>query len=176
MQKALELQASHTAWITTDLIPFAPELRELCAQNSCGSYKTSWVGPPAIGTVEELMLKVQAFPGGMVVQTVGQLEDSFDYPGMVAAREDHDAMFNRVVAAVRDQVPGVRILPLSVGCCHICGTCTYPDQPCLRPDEAFASVEAYGIHVNAMLTNCGLKYNNGPDTVSYVGLILFDQE
>lgn len=35
-----------------------------------------------------------------------------------------------------------------------------------------APVEAYGIDVSKMLSACGLNYNNGQNTVSYVGLIL----
>ncbi|MEA4889366.1 MAG: DUF2284 domain-containing protein [Clostridiaceae bacterium] len=171
---ALEMQATHAAWINSSDIPFAPELRELCVQNSCGAYNSSWMGPPAIGPVEELMARVRSFSAGLVVQTVGQLEDSFDYPGMMEVKARHEALFSRIVAAIRGSVPAERFLALNVGCCHICETCSYPDEPCLRPDEAMASVEAYGIFVNGMLTACGLKYNNGPDTVSFVGLILFD--
>mgnify|MGYP001001382319 CR=1 FL=1 len=172
---ALEMEATHAAWIDSGDIPFAPELRELCVQNSCGSYNSSWMGPPAIGPVEDLMARVRLFPAGLVVQTVGRLEDAYDYPGMMEVKARHEAMFGRLVAAVRGLVPAAgRCLALDVGCCHICGTCSYPDEPCRRPDEAMASVEAYGIYVNGMLTTCGLKYNNGPDTVSFVGLILLD--
>lgn len=169
---ALDQQASFAAWIASDLIPFAPELRELCEQNKCGAYASSWMGPPAVGPVADLMDRVRSFPGGLVVQSVGQLEDSYDYPGMMEAKADHEARFARIVDAVRRALPDTGLLALDVGCCHICDPCTYPDEPCCRPDEAFSSVEAYGIHVNGMLTACGLKYNNGRDTVSYVGLIL----
>lgn len=172
---ALECGFTFAAWISPDRIPFAEELRSLCEQNSCGKYNTSWKGPPAIGPVEELMKEVLQHKYGLIVQTVGQLEDSFDYESMVEAEEVHQDHFFELVAEVRHRFPDIKeqLLALTVGCCHICDRCTYPDSPCIRPDEAFASVEAYGINVNPMLTVGGLKYNNGPNTVSYVGLLLF---
>jgi predicted metal-binding protein len=172
-QLALAAGASRAAWVEPADIPILPELQDYCRQNSCGHYATSWAGPPAIGEVAELSAMVHSCVAGLVVQTIGQLEDAYDYPGMLAARTRHAEIFPSVLATVRRAAPDWPILGLSAGCCHICGKCTYPDQPCLHPDEAIAPVEGYGIYVNAMLTLAGLHYNNGPDTVSYVGLILF---
>lgn len=91
---------------------------------------------------------------------------------MMEARKRHFAIFRQIHAAVRTRFPGRKILALDAGCCNLCPKCTYPDEPCRHPEEAIPSVEAYGIFVTPMLTACGLKYNNGPDTVSYVGLII----
>jgi predicted metal-binding protein len=175
-QIALAAGASRAAWIDPAAIPILPELQDYCRQNTCGHYATSWGGPPAIGDVETLTAAVRQYTAGLVIQTIGQLEDAYDYPGMLAAKDRHQAVFPAVLAAIRQAAPGWHILGLSAGCCHLCGQCTYPDQPCLRPDEMTAPVEGYGIYVNAMLERCGLHYNNGPDTVSYVGLILFKPE
>jgi predicted metal-binding protein len=172
-QLALANGASRAAWVDPVDIPILPELQDYCRQNSCGHYATSWAGPPAIGNVDELSAIVHSCIAGLVVQTIGQLEDAYDYPGMLAAKARHSEIFPAVLAAVRQAVPEWPTIGLSAGCCSLCGECTYPDQPCLRPDEAIAPVEGYGIYVNAMLTLAGLRYNNGPDTVSYVGLILF---
>jgi hypothetical protein len=43
------------------------------------------------------------------------------------------------------------------------------------PDQMIASLEAYCIDVAALLEAAGLRYNNGPGTVSYAGLILWTQ-
>lgn len=172
---ALDSGFTYAAWISPAKIPFAPELRSLCEQNACGKYGSSWKGPPAIGPVEELMQEVIQYKNGLIVQTVGQMEDSFDYESMVETEEEHQDHFFELVREIKYNHPVLQdqMLALTVGCCHICDNCTYPDSPCIRPDEAFASVEAYGINVNVMLTAGGLKYNNGPNTVSYVGLVLF---
>jgi predicted metal-binding protein len=176
IQIALDAGASHAALISTDSIPFVPELRESCKQNSCGRYATNWVGPPAIGDVCDLMNRVLQYSSGLVIQTVDQLEDCFDYPGMVSARDNHKIVFRHVLNEVRAQFSDLALLALDAGCCDICPICTYPNEACRFPSEAIPSVEAYGINVNPMLTSCGLKYNNGKDTVSYVGLILFGQQ
>ncbi len=167
---ALAHGADRAAVIDTADIPFVPELRQSCEQNRCGRFDTCWVGPPALGPVEDRMREAVEFPAALVVQTIGQLEDSFDYEGMVAAKDVHDRVFRGIRPLVHARFPRQKTLDLSCGCCNLCEECTYPDQPCRRPDEAVAAVEAYGINVNPMLTACGLKYNNGPNTVSYVSL------
>jgi len=172
LRLALQHGADHAAVIDTADIPFTPELRGSCDQNYCGRFATCWVGPPAIGEVEELMQRVRSFPAALVVQTVGQLEDSYDYEGMMAAKDTHEQMFRSLRPAVHALFPGQAALDLSCGCCNLCEKCTYPDKPCILPDEAVSAVEAYGINVNPMLLACGLKYNNGKDTVSYVSLFL----
>lgn len=171
---AQSLGATYTAVLDPAEIPFAPELRELCDQNACGRFATCWVGPPAVGAVKDLMAQVRDFPVGLVIQTVDQLEDSFDYEGMVAARKSHQKIFREIRKAARQKYPSWSMLSLDAGCCDLCPECTYPDDPCRLPDEAIPSVEAYGINVNPMLTAGGLKYNNGKDTVSYVGLLLLN--
>jgi predicted metal-binding protein len=179
-QKILRLSLQHgadrAAVISTASIPFAPELRGSCDQNACGRFATCWVGPPAIGEVDELMKRVRSFPSALVVQTIGQLEDSYDYEGMMAAKDAHERMFRSLRPAVHALFPGQPTLDLSCGCCSLCESCTYPDQPCRLPDEAVSAVEAYGINVNPMLIACGLQYNNGKDTVSYVSLFLLPRE
>lgn len=174
IQMALEQGATYAALIPTGDIPFVPELRDCCAQNSCGRHATCWVGPPAIGEVIDLMARVRQYAFGLVIQTVDQLEDAFDYPGMLEAREHHVDVFRKTLAAVRAGFADWKLLALDAGCCDLCPQCTYPDEPCRNPEEAIPAVEAYGIYVNPMLTACGLKYNNGKDTVSYVGLIVFE--
>ena len=173
---ALTSGATFAATMNPAQIPYAPELRGACAQNYCGRYATCWVGPPAIGEVEDLMAQVRTYSIALIIQTVGQLEDSYDYEGMMVAKDEHIAVYQKALAAVRSTFPHERLLALDAGCCDLCPTCTYPDEPCRHPDEAIPSVEVYGINVNPMLEACGLKYNNGKDTVSYVGLIILGQK
>lgn len=172
---ALQSGATFAAIVDPVQIPYAPELRGACAQNYCGRYATCWVGPPAIGEVEDLMAQVRTYRTALVIQTVGQLEDSYDYEGMMVAKDEHIAVYQKALAAVRAAWPDERLLALDTGCCDLCPKCTYPDEPCRHPEEAIPSVEVYGINVNPMLEVCGLKYNNGKDTVSYVGLIILGQ-
>lgn len=175
LRTAAAFPFTHVSWVQTDQLTFSPSLRDLCKGNVCGAYGTSWMGPPAIGPVEDLQQQILAFKGGAVVQLVTELEDSFDYPGMVEGKDQFEKLFQELVVDLNGKLPREKFWPLGAGCCHICGTCTYPDAPCLHPDIAVMSVEACGLLVNQMVTAAGLRYNNGPNTVSYVGLVLLDE-
>ena len=110
----------------------------------------------------------------MVFQTVHQLEDSFDFEGAVEAAKKHEEVFRKILASIQSDRSFQEILGLNVGDCKVCDKCTYLDgEECRYPDKAVASVESYGIDVNALVSGCGIPYINGPNTVSYVGLFLF---
>ncbi len=172
--KAKELGAAAAGVIKTSDIQFSEEFRELCEQNSCGKYGTNWMCPPEVGSFQESKSKVLKLSQGVVFQTVYQLEDSFDFDGMMKAGEVHEKIFRTILEYIQSTLGCPDVLALNVGDCKACKKCTYPDgQKCRYPDKAVASVEAYCIDVNALVTNCQIPYNNGPDTVSFVGLFLF---
>ena len=107
-------------------------------------------------------------------QTVYSLEDSFDFEGMVKAGEIHEKIFRSILEYIQSDISCANVLALNVGDCKVCKECTYPDgEECRFPDKAVASVEAYCIDVNALVTSCDIPYINGPNTVSFVGLFLF---
>ena len=54
-----------------------------------------------------------------------------------------------------------------------CGILT--DDPCRFPDEAMPSLEASGIDVVQLTKDTGLVYNNGPKTMTIIGLILYNE-
>jgi predicted metal-binding protein len=173
-EKAKELGAAAAAVISTSDIQFSEEFRKLCEQNSCGKYETNWMCPPAIESFEEVKAKVLQFSEGVIIQSVYKLEDSFDFEGMVKAGEIHEKIFRSILEYIQLNLPDSNVLALNVGDCKVCKKCTYQDEEkCRFPDKAVASVESYCIDVNALLGSCGLAYNNGPNTVSYVGLFLF---
>ena len=71
-----------TAAVKTDAA-----FRKMCEQNLCGNYGRSWMCPPDAGPIEELMAEVRAYSHILVYQTVGELEDSYDFEGMMEAGE-----------------------------------------------------------------------------------------
>ena len=174
VNEALELNATHASIIDTAQITFSSELRDMCAQNSCGNYGTNWMCPPAVGELNELIEKVKHYKQGLLFQTVHQLEDSFDFEGMENAKSIHTNIFRKILENIKNEHQVKDLLALNVGACVICPKCTYPEgNKCRFPEKAVSSVEAYGIDVVALVSSCGIPYNNGKDTVSYVGLILF---
>ena len=152
-------------------INFYPELRPLCEMNNCGCFATNWDCPPGCGSVDTLSAKVRAYPLGLVYQYVGKLADSFDVEGMM----ETNRVFNGITLAIKDYLSKncSDFLVLGAGKCNICETCTYPDAPCRFPDLTNVSVEACGINVSELCSQCGLDYIHGPNTVTNTGLILY---
>ena len=154
--------------IKTEDVCFSPEVRKMCEVNRCGRYGTSWACPPAIGTLEECMLRCKAFEHCAVFSKAYELEDSFDFEGMMEA---HDK-FAKASERLRKMLEGQHLM-LSVEGCSKCGNCTYPDAPCRFPETLTGSLEGYGIFVNQLAASAGIPYNRGPDTVSYFGAVFF---
>jgi predicted metal-binding protein len=174
---ALESKADHAAIVSTAGIAFHEEFRKACERNACGRYGTNWMGPPAIGPVSQLSERVKKYRHGLLFQTIHKVASSFDMKGMMAGAKEHEQIFRSLLSRIKENFAFKDILPLDAGCCRLCERCAYLDRdPCRRPDEAVASVEAYGIDVMALVKEAGIPYNNGKNTVSYVGLILFEED
>ncbi len=153
-------------------VVFDKGYRKLCESNSCGKYGTNWMCPPDAGDIDELINRAKSFETIVVYQTVGQLEDSYDFEGMMAQAKEQSKLYLKVrnLDILND---GRRILHLGAGGCHVCESCTKPqNQPCRYPDTAIASLETYGIEVSSLAKSTGMKYINGQDTVTYFGAIL----
>lgn len=176
--KAREVEAavrgagvSASARITQAQIAYDPAFRGLCEQNSCGNYGKCWMCPPDVGDIHALIKEAKGYPFAVLYQTVTAIEDSFDFEGMEAAAKRHNAAAQTISRALG---PGLPFLNLSSGGCRYCETCLkQSDKPCPFPDEAMASLEAYGMDVYKTATNAGLKYTNGQNTVTYFGMVLF---
>ena len=156
-------------------VPFRAEVRKLCEQNMCGNFGKSWTCPPAIESMEELQAKLSAFTQVVVFNRVYQLTDSFDWEGMQSGAQDFQSRLLKLKKNIRKADPDFLFVALGAGACRICETCTFTEQlPCRLPEDAIVSVEACGIDVMAMMQENGLKYNNGPNTVTYIGALFFD--
>ena len=172
---ALESSASSAAILETSKIQFHEDFRKACEKNFCRKYDTNWMGPPAIGPISELKQRATAYRQGLLFQTVHQLNSNFDIRGMLSAAEIHGRVFRNLLEKIRIAYPSEDILPLNAGCCGICERCAYLDkEPCRHPDQAVSSVEAYGMNVVSLEKSAGLPYYTGKNSVTYVGLILFD--
>jgi predicted metal-binding protein len=172
-QKTREFGVAASAIINTVDIQFVSDFRKSCEMNTCGNFGKNWMCPPAVGSIEELQTKVLELSQGIVVQTVYQLQDSFDFEGMQKAGTNHEKIFRSILDYIQSNVNYRTLLPLNVGACKFCQECSCPTgEPCRFPDKAVASLEAHCIDVNALLTKYDIPYNNGPNTVSFVSLFL----
>lgn len=174
-QTALNLGAYRTGVVPVDEIHFEPEFRKLCESNACGMYGKSWMCPPDAGSVEDLIARAKRFRWALVLQTVDALEDSYDIEGMLAAGEKMNRLMDAVCQEA-DEMGLRRRLLLGAGGCRVCRRCAKADsQPCRYPERALSSLEAYGINVSVLAPQAGMKYINGPNTVTFFGAVLFGE-
>ena len=82
-----------------------PEVREMCAADRCKIYGTRWACPPGCGTLEQCWERIEQYANGILVQTVGDLEDEFDAEGIAAAHKRHDVRFKLLTRQVRTMLP-----------------------------------------------------------------------
>jgi len=148
------------------------EVRAMCAADSCRMFGRNWCCPPAVGTVAELGARMATYRRGVLVQTVGTLEDQFDLDSMTAAEKLHKRRFRQLAQRLRRSYP--RQFPLGAGTCDLCPTCTYPDAPCKLPGIAYVSMEACGLLVSQVCESNGAPYYHGPLTISYTSCVLLE--
>ena len=86
IQAALDCGASKAVVIDSDRIVMSEEVRKMCAANRCGLYGKCWVCPPDVGPIEETMATLHWLPRGLWYQRYSDLEDCFDFEGMVEAK------------------------------------------------------------------------------------------
>lgn len=141
------------------------DVRDACAKNTCGRYNKSWACPPAFGDLEESRKILQKYKTGIIVQSVQELEDSFDFEGLAELGKRHGKNFKALSARLRQDYKNM--IPLGTGGCSTCKECTYPDAPCRFPDQLSYSMEGFGLFVSQVCKDNGLEYNHGPNTMTY---------
>lgn len=171
-EMALSAGFTHVRPLNVAGIQLQDAVREMCAANQCGQYGKNWSCPPACGSLDECRERLHAYREGVLVQTVGDLEDSFDYEGMMAIEARHKRQF----MALHDELLRVcrSVLPIGVGCCTRCEHCSFPDAPCRLPDKRISSMEAYGMMVMQVCRDNGMGYYYGADKLAYTSCYLIE--
>lgn len=152
-------------------LAFRPEVREMCRSGRCGSYGKNWCCPPACSSLEEMSRTMEDYDTGVLIQTVAQLEDDFDYETMMDAQRRHKENLERLVDELHRRAGAAAVLPMGAGTCTRCKTCTYPDAPCRFPEKRLVSMEAYGLLVSQVCETAGVPYYHGPGTLAYVSCV-----
>ena len=164
--------------VAEDLDPgtlkFLPEVREMCAADKCRHYNRSWACPPACGTLEEWAEKASRYSKGILLQTVGDIEDTLDFEAIMDIAKTNAENFIRFTDALLDE-DHLDCLPLAVGGCTRCKQCTYPVAPCRFPERNFSSMEATGLLVNQVCVDNGVPYNYGKGKMAYTSCLLYNE-
>ena len=175
IQTALDCGAAKAALIDQGDIVLSASFRAMCEANSCGVYGRCYTCPPDVGPIEELMARVRSYDRALLYQTIGALEDSYDVEGMAEAKVRHVAVGQKLLDALSPVLEGGAMHLSGGGCglCKVCGKIT--GEPCRHPDRALASLESCGIDVYNTTKHTPLKYINGANTVTYFGMVLFQE-
>ena len=169
-QQGQQAGFTYVAPLEVSTIKLLPEVRDMCATNSCGAYGKKWSCPPGCGDLETCRAKVQKYAEGILVQTVGTLEDEMDYEAMAETNQKHMETFLKFYEQLRPLYP--EMLAIGAGGCKQCKTCTYPDQPCRFPEKLVIPMEAYGMLVSQVCKDNNLPYYYGKCTIAYTGCFL----
>lgn len=169
---ALDSGFTHAVPLDTTTISLKQEVRDMC-KNGCQQYARRWSCPPGCGSLNELREMICHYKKGILVQTVTELEDEFDWDGMIKAQNRHQEHFHLFLEKLCAFNP--EFLPLGTGCCMICKTCSYPDAPCRFPQKRISSMEACGMVASEVCRQNHLKYYYGPNTIAYVACVLVEE-
>jgi predicted metal-binding protein len=170
VKEALENGFSQAGQLNVEALVFMPEVREMCSADRCNLYNKNWRCPPACGSIEEAAERAAQYSYGIIVQTIGHMEDEFDYEAINESGSRHKNNFAALVDKLKTRYPD--ILPMGAGTCEICEVCSYPDEPCRFPDRSISSMEAYGLWVSKVCELSGIPYNNGNMTTTYTSCCL----
>ena len=152
-------------------IELKEEVREMCASGKCAMYDKRWSCPPGCGTLDECRELLKGYTRGILVQSVGELEDNFDIETMMETEAAHKERFYAMRKALVEK--GIDALAAGAGCCTVCKDCTYPDTPCRFPEQRMSSMEALGMLVLEVCKANDMRYFYGENTIAYTSCFLF---
>ena len=167
---AQKIGFEHCGPLAPATIELKEEVREMCASGKCAMYDKRWSCPPGCGTLEECRELLQGYTHGILVQSVGELEDNFDIETMMETEAAHKERFYAMRKALLEL--GVDAMAAGAGCCTICKECTYPDEPCRFPEQKMSSMEALGMLVLEVCKANDLPYFYGENTIAYTSCFL----
>lgn len=87
--------------IETSNLQFSRQVVDMCKANRCGRYGKYWTCPPAVDGQKRLKEYRQCYGHILVMTTCHNLQDSFDYEGMINAGKQH----NRLMRVLFNDLP-----------------------------------------------------------------------
>lgn len=172
IREAKSMGFSEVGELDSKTITLKQEVRDMCASNTCGMYGKNWSCPPGSGELDICREELKDYKYGVIVQTVGDIEDSFDFEGMMEVQDKHTKMYEDFAEVLKKKYK--KVLCLGTGTCTICKECTYPDNPCRFPDKQISSMESYGMLVSEICKDNNMKYYYGSDKICYTACYLIE--
>ena len=155
-------------------LQFLPEVRDMCVADRCQHYGKSWSCPPANGSLEYWKERAEKYSAGLLLQVIGEREDSYDIEAMMEVSKLTGQVGQRLTEEL--QKTGADFLFLSAGACTRCKVCTYPDAPCRFPETLSPSMEACGLFVSQVCRDNGVPYYYGDEKIAFTCCLLYNPE
>ena len=172
LQKAADLGFSAAEVIDTSQIPFRPEFRVCCEDNSCGMYGVNYACPPACGTTDEMKEKVLSHKKALFLQTIWEVPDLEDKALLKKYKQKHNSLIRELVKQIPEEQRNGFIIAASG--CSLCPQCSIVNkEPCRFPDLMASCVSAYCIYVQELAESLGWDYDLGHGLVAYFGMYVF---
>ena len=173
IQTALELGFTTVAEISAaDVVP-SEKIRALCSPEKCVSYGTNWVCPPGCGSLEDCRMRVSEYEKGLLLQMKFADVDTSSMETVEALSKE----FTGKVIALRDFVlqKYPNAMALATGGCRECEKCTYPHEPCRKPNIRRGSLSAFGIDVGKLCKAHGVDFEFTEGTLYFTACMLVKQ-
>lgn len=171
--KLAELPIAQYVFFPVEALEFSERIRTVC-RLECPRYGKTWACPPAVGSTEECRSRCLAYPHGLLLSTVTEVEDIADMEQTLATRPAHEEVTRAVDRLLREQ--GLKTLVLSTDSCAICAHCAYPDAPCRHPELMYPCVESHSIVVTALAEKYDIAYQYGGNVVTWFSVLLYRPE
>ena len=172
--KFLDFGFKETAMVRIRDIEITQEVRNACEQNSCGQVGKNHMCPPNVGEIDSYRECIEGYEKGILFSQVFPLKTREDYLRMT----DYGKDFRGDCRKLQQELKELKIdfTFFLAGPCTICNECTaVKNEVCRFPDEAIPSLEAAGVDVVSLTKKCGLNYNNGPGTMTLIGLLVYNE-
>jgi predicted metal-binding protein len=165
-----ELPIVEYVFFDTKELVFTDRVRTVC-QIECPQYGKSWACPPGVGTVEACKDRCLAYPQGLLITTMTEVDDIANLRETLDTRAGHEELTREVRELFRQQ--GVEPYVLSTESCAVCEKCAYPDLPCRHPERMFPCVESHGILVTDLAERYNIAFQAGGNLVTWFSLLLY---
>ncbi len=149
------------------------DVRAACEKNDCGHYGKNYMCPPYLGSLEECGKMIYSYKKGILFSQVHFFKDRKEYKHY----NDIIKGFTKINDKIHREIRGAGIdgSVLSSGSCTLCKTCALLEElPCRFPDDAKPSLEGCGVDVVQLSKTTGLVYNNGPKSITIIGMIIYN--
>ena len=149
--------------------------RELCKENKCGFYGKSGTCPPAIGTVEECIDKVNRYEhAAMLVQTIEDID---------VKNKEHTfqmtSIFQNTCRMIMCMLKEEKyeVLALTCGPCTYCEVCSNPKgKTCKYPDLQVPSMSGFGIVIKEYAKKIGLDFSFCDNKMTLYGILMYSKD